>query len=252
MLSLEFLVFEVTRLCNELCKMCMRGDAEDVNMTEEIVNHVLLGNDINDIDTIMFTGGEPTLNEKIVCYVIELVMKYNIPVERFYMVTNAKKFPVDILEAFSDYHKFSRSMGRKSKIDIDFSVDVFHEGHSDIISEYESKYPNFNYKSKGLDFVWKTGRAEYGDEFIYEIIPMYVKSVMGCIWVMNPLYVTANGNYETKGDGMYKDMDKLNMGSVFDKSMLDLLVEYGEYRDGTKEDLKRLINIARKYQMREK
>ena len=49
MLSLEFLVFEVTRLCNEFCKMCMRGDAEDVNMTKEIVNRILLGNDINDI-----------------------------------------------------------------------------------------------------------------------------------------------------------------------------------------------------------
>ncbi len=49
---------------------------------------------------------------------------------------------------------------------------------------------------------------------------------------------------------MYKDMDKLNMASVFDKSMLYLLWEYGEYRDGTEEDLKRLINIARKYQMR--
>ncbi len=252
MLSLEFLVFEVTRLCNEFCKMCMRGDAQDVNITEEIVNHVLLGNDINDIDTIMLTGGEPTLNEKIICYIIELVIKHNIPVERFYMVTNAKKFPGDILEAFSDYQKYCDSIGRKGKIDIDFSVDEFHENHFDIMREYESKYPNFNYNSKKLKFIWKTGRAEYGDEFIYEIIPMYVKNVMGRIWLMNPLYITANGNYETKGDGMYKDMDKLNMGSVFDKSMLDLLEEHGEYRDGNKEDLKRLINIARKYQMREK
>lgn len=249
MLSLEYLAFEVTRLCNELCKMCMRGEAEDVNMTEEIVRQVLLGNDINDIATIMFTGGEPTLNEKIVCYVIELVMKYNIPVERFSMVTNAKKFPCDILEAFRDYLKFCKAIGGKSTITINFSVDKFHENYPEVINEYRSKYPEFQYEFKGLDFIWKTGRSEQGDKFIYEIIPMFVESVMGRIWVMNTLYVTANGNYETQGDGMYKDMDKLNMGSVFDKSMLDLLDEYGKYKDGSNTELKRLINIARKYQV---
>lgn len=44
MVSLEYLAFEVTRRCNEWCKMCMRGDSEEVDMSEEIVNRVLLDN----------------------------------------------------------------------------------------------------------------------------------------------------------------------------------------------------------------
>lgn len=245
MVSLEYLAFEVTRLCNEWCKMCMRGDAEDVNMTEDIVNHVLLDNYIQDIETIMFTGGEPTLNEKIVCYIIELIMKHKIPVRRLSMVTNAKKYPKDILEAFSDYQRYCQFNDLKCNITINFSQDVFHENYPEIIKEYQSKYPQFQYEFKGLDFIWKTGRAEYGDKFQYEILPMYVEIVMGYIWVMNTLYVTAKGNYETLGDGMYKDMDLLHMGSVFDKNLLDLIDRHGLIKNGTKEELKKLIYIAR-------
>lgn len=212
MISLEFLAFEITRRCNEWCKMCMRGDSEDVDMTEEIVRHVLLNNDIQDIQTIMFTGGEPTLNEKLICYTVDLIIRNHLPVHRLAIVTNAKKFPKIALEAFDDYQKYCLCNGIKSgtfqsNVTINFSIDLFHESYLDIMKEYQEKYPQFAYNNKKLDWVWKTGRAEYGDKFEYEIIPMYVEMVMGYLWVMNTLYVTAKGNYETMGDGMYIDMD---------------------------------------------
>lgn len=241
MVSLEYLAFEVTRRCNEWCKMCMRGNPEEVDMSEEIVNQVLLNNYIKDIQTIMFTGGEPILNEKLICYVVDLVMKNNILVNRFYTVTNAKKFPKDILEAFSDYQKYCMYKNIKCNIAIDFSVDVFHESHPEIIREYKEKYPTFQYAFKGLEWTWKTGRAEYGEKFEYKIIPIHVQIVMGYLWVMNTLYVTSKGNYETMGDGMYSDMDKIHMGSVFDNSLLDILNQYGKVTCGTEEEFKRLL-----------
>ena len=108
MISLKYLAFEVTRLCNEFCKMCMRGEAEDVNMTEDIVDRVLLDNCIQDVETIMFTGDEPTLNEKLICYIVELIMKHKIPVRHLSIVTNAKKFPKDTLEVFKDYQRYAK------------------------------------------------------------------------------------------------------------------------------------------------
>lgn len=81
-----------------------------------------------------------------------------------------------------------------------------------------------------------------------EILPMYVQIVMGYIWVMNTLYVTAKGNYETMGDGTYKDMDKLHMGSVFDNSLIDLLERYGKIYSGSEEEFKRMLNLARQAQ----
>lgn len=245
MVSLEYLALEVTRRCNEWCKMCMRGNPEEVDMSEEIVNQVLLNNDIQDIQTVMFSGGEPTLNEKLICYVVDLVMKNNILVNQFALVTNAKKFPKDILEAFSDYQKYCRYKNMKCKITINFSVDIFHESHPEIIKEYKEKYPNFQYAFKGLEWIWKTGRAEYGEKFEYKIVPMYVHQVMGHLWVINALYVTAKGNYETMGDGMYSDMDKIHMGSVFENSLLNLMNQYGKVTYGTEEEVKRLLRVLR-------
>lgn len=245
MISLEYLAFEVTRRCNELCKMCMRGEPEEVDMSEEIVNQVLLNNDIQDIEAILFTGGEPTLNENLVCYIIELIMKNKIPVHRLSMVTNAKKFPKLILEAFDDYRKYCIYQNMKNEITINFSVDVFHENHPGVIEEYKKKYPQFQYELKKLDWIWKTGRAEYGEKFEYEVIPMHVQIIMGYLWIMDTLYVTAKGNYETVGDGMYRDMDRIHMGSVFDDSIPDVLEKYGKITNGTEEEFKKLLNRAR-------
>ena len=57
--SLEYLVFEVTRRCNEWCKMCMRGDLEEVDMSEDIVNKVLLNNDILDMSATSIQTNNP-------------------------------------------------------------------------------------------------------------------------------------------------------------------------------------------------
>lgn len=248
MISLEYLAFEVTRRCNELCKMCMRGDAENLDMSKEMIDKVLLNNCIMDIETMAFTGGEPTLNESLVCYAIELVMKHHIIVNHISIITNAKTFPKDILEACNDYQKYCKYNYRDITISISFSDDVFHEKNIEVIKAYQEKYPQFQYYFKKLDFIWKTGRAEYGEKFVYKILPVYVQIVMGYIWVMNTLYVTAKGNYETMGDGTYKDMDKLHMGSVFDNSLIDLLERYGKIYSGSEEEFKRMLNLARQTQ----
>ena len=133
----------------------------------------------------------------------------------------------------------------KNEIAINFSVDVFHEEHPEIVREYSEKYPQFKYAFKNLEWIWKTGRAEYGEKFEYEIIPMYVQMIMDYLWVMNTLYVTAKGNYETVGDGMYRDMDRIHMGSVFDNSLFDLLGKYGKVMNGTEEEFKKLLYRAR-------
>ena len=245
MVSLEHLSFEVTRRCNESCAMCMRGNPEDVDMSEDIVNKVLLDNYIKDIEAILFTGGEPTLNEKLICYVIDLLIKNNIPVNRLAMVTNAKKYPKDILEAFNDYKKYCKTRHLANEVLINFSVDEFHEKNPNVINEYKEKYPQFYYVTKGLDHTWKTGRSEQGDFFEYKVLPMYVQILMGYIWVRSDLYVTAKGNYETMGDGMYSDMDRIYIGSVSDYSLLDILDRYGEITYGTKEEFKKLLTIAR-------
>ena len=172
-------------------------------------------------------------------------MKHNILVHRLSMVTNAKKFPKLALEAFNDYQKYCMYGNIKSEVTINFSFDPFHENYPGIRKEYYEKYPQFKYELKGLPWIWKTGRAEYGDKFEYNILPMHVQLVMDYFWVMNSLYVTAKGNYETMGDGMYSDMDRIHMGSVFDNTLLDLLDRYGKATNFTEEEFKSLLYRCR-------
>lgn len=249
MISLDLLAFEVTRRCNELCKMCMRGEAENIDMTEGIVNQVLLDNYIQNISTICFSGGEPTLNEKLVCYTIEFIIKNKIPVQCLSMVTNAKYYPIEILEAFNDYQRYCQLNHYfnqyKNNIIIDFSTDLFHENCHDTIQKYQENFPQFEYRFKNIDRMWATGKATQGERFWYKILPIYIRLDMGFIQVINNIYVTAKGCYETLGDGAYKDMDKINMGVVYEKSLLDIIEKHGKICTGDTEKFKKMIYTMR-------
>ena len=53
MISLENLSLEITRRCNELCPgFCMRGNAQNLDMSKKIVDKVLLNNNIDCIEDL--------------------------------------------------------------------------------------------------------------------------------------------------------------------------------------------------------
>lgn len=56
----ENLCLEVTRRCNMGCAHCLRGNAEDLDMSHETIEQVLGQVDV--IGQVTFTGGEPSLN----------------------------------------------------------------------------------------------------------------------------------------------------------------------------------------------
>jgi len=75
------LVLEVTRKCNMNCAHCLRGNAEDKDISFDLID-ILLDN-IDSINMITFTGGEPSLNVKALKYFREQVIKREIFEEVF-------------------------------------------------------------------------------------------------------------------------------------------------------------------------
>ena len=65
MRNLEFysLVIEVTKRCNMNCRHCLRGNAQDKDMDFHTILPLL--ERTRAVSTLSFTGGEPTLNVKI-------------------------------------------------------------------------------------------------------------------------------------------------------------------------------------------
>lgn len=56
------LAIEVTRRCNMECAHCLRGDAQAVDMTQEIVDRFVDGLEEGmSIGDVTLTGGEPSL-----------------------------------------------------------------------------------------------------------------------------------------------------------------------------------------------
>lgn len=85
------LVIETTRRCNMACAHCLRGDAQDKDITSQILscffNSLTDGAEIGDLT---FTGGEISLNVPLIQKTLELCQKKKLRIGSFFMVTNGK------------------------------------------------------------------------------------------------------------------------------------------------------------------
>ena len=82
------LVIETTRRCNLACKHCLRGDAQPIDITDDIL--AMAFKDITHVGHLTVTGGEPLYSPKT----LKLLMRYleersNLTIGSLYMSTNA-------------------------------------------------------------------------------------------------------------------------------------------------------------------
>lgn len=85
------LIIEVTRRCNFECEHCLRGTKQNKDMPNEVIEALLFNNDIEDIGSVTFTGGEPSLNVEAIEYFIKACKHKHIDVGSFYVATNGGK-----------------------------------------------------------------------------------------------------------------------------------------------------------------
>lgn len=103
-IELDSLVIEVTRQCNMHCAHCLRGDSQNVNITNEIIAMAL--KDVTYISHITFSGGEPGLNVSAIRRVLKYCRQHNIHVGDFFIVTNGKVVTDEFLHAVLDWYLY--------------------------------------------------------------------------------------------------------------------------------------------------
>ncbi len=133
---------EVTRKCNMKCDHCMRGPAQNISMTKEIMINFL--SDIKHINLVGFTGGEPTLPDgiKAIKQFIKICKTFKITVDSFFIITNGKVWRDDISKTVSSLIKFCEHNGQSI---LEISRDQFHD---DIPREREIFYDNMKAEFK--------------------------------------------------------------------------------------------------------
>lgn len=101
------LELELTRMCNAVCKHCMRGEAENKKMSLEVLDKVFNGKNhmINEIYRLMLTGGEPFLNSEAFIYLLEYLKDYNIEVGEIDCITNGLIVNEKILDLLAWFYK---------------------------------------------------------------------------------------------------------------------------------------------------
>ena len=80
--------FEMTRRCNMKCKFCSRGDAQNLDITEEIIDKALDELKNFDIGILRLHGGEPLLAPDMIQYLVAGIIKRNIKVYQCLFFSN--------------------------------------------------------------------------------------------------------------------------------------------------------------------
>ena len=121
----DSLVVEVTRRCNMHCAHCLRGEAENKDISYEVMDALL--RHVDGIGCVTFTGGEPSLNCRAIDQFRELCLKYDIPVDSFYIVTNGKENVEELAVASLRWYSYCAKQQETELCGLALSDDQFHE-----------------------------------------------------------------------------------------------------------------------------
>jgi len=88
-MQVDNLIIEITRRCNKACYFCLRGEAQNIDISDEILETFLKR--FSYINTLTITGGEPSLAPQKIMRIIEIIKQNRISLNSFYIATNGEE-----------------------------------------------------------------------------------------------------------------------------------------------------------------
>ena len=101
------LILEVTRKCNMSCAHCLRGPAQNMDMTEDIMRKTF--EIFDEIGSLVFSGGEPSLNIPLLQKTVDYIINHNIFIEDFFVATNGKENIDELLQVLDRLYVHTQS-----------------------------------------------------------------------------------------------------------------------------------------------
>lgn len=227
MLDVTQLIIEVTRRCNMSCGHCLRGDAQNLDMSLEMIEQIV--DSIDNVCSVTFTGGEPALNLDAIEHYFEYAMEKDKLPSAFYCVTNGTG---DQWRLATILLKYYPHMAEQDVCGVSLSVDEFHE----------TPYLPREAIIKGLAFYDATKETDYRDRHLiaegraanmHNTRPFQPDTDFSIGGYNNDyinveeLYVAANGNLYQDCDASYERIDNeseyaINDMDTFKQHLIDL------------------------------
>lgn len=234
--SVSDLILEVTRRCNMACEHCLRGDAQNCDIDFKVINKATK---LIQPSTVVFTGGEPSLNTKAIDYYFKRCEANGNMPEAFYVVTNGldknnmKRLTFSLLNAYScliNSHYVDEDL-----CGVAVSQDKFHDRYRgiglshdwDILQGLSFYRPDdkFHEKNSSDNWLLNTGRAEKNnigtrDKYFANldlneyIDDMVIEDDVLYIYLNDIMYISTKGLVTNCCDLSYADIDSQNFGNL--------------------------------------
>ena len=235
--------FELTRRCNQNCLHCCRGNSQDLDLSTDVVDAFFDKNDIHSIGSLKFSGGEPTLNGKILEYLITQLVERNIEVFSFMVTINGLSYSESLVTGLNKLNEHCKKYQKRSDREqcgiLFVSQSQYHQPALKDVIERFSELPYF-IAPIGIDEIESEHLLSYGNaaknnlttnQPNLEEVTNYDKSIKitehegETFIVFKNQYISSNGNVLTDGCISYDMMDKYHIGNVMEKSMIEMYSE---------------------------
>lgn len=222
------LVVEVGRKCNMKCTHCLRGEPEDVTVDLNSLFKFLKDEKINYINSIAFTGGEPTLYAKEIISIIDFIMKNNIEIYGFYIASNGL---IVNLELMMKLVRFRAYISSKYGLDdedyiccYDISDDHFHDGihqyNLDILKGFSFVHMRGDINE---DYLIDQGRASLYHYASRTVENTFYASICGDYTEIETVYFNAKGQILWNCDLSYETQEFCEPLSINEYSFSEIV-----------------------------
>ena len=203
-LTLDHVTIELTRRCNMQCAHCLRGDAENLDISTKYLEEFF--SKVDYISNLCLTGGEPTLVPNIINEVIRIAKKHDTEIGSFDVTVNGKRVTDAFMVSMINLYNYC-SDNEVSTLSL--SNDIYH----DAIGNNAEKLSTFSFFTKRVrtddGYVLNEGNAEKNgignhDDTIY---PYEVDADNSHIQD-GTVYLNCHGNIGPSCDLSYENQDR--------------------------------------------
>ena len=215
------LVLEVTRQCNMKCSHCLRGESQRLHLQRQVLEAVL--DQVEYVQSITFTGGEPTLVPERIEWFVKGVRQRDVRVGGFYVATNGKAVPLRFVQALIDLYDWCEEPDQCYVVK---SHTQFHDTAP--ISPLLNALRFFNPEERGrldLSHILNEGRAKETQTGNPDKVNTPDKWMVrlgdpGELTVLEgSVYITVRGDVVPGCDFSYKRQQRLKVGNILQKPL---------------------------------
>lgn len=160
------LAIEMTRRCNLNCNFCGKGTAQNIDVSKEIIDKTLDEMKDTYIHNLRISGGEPLLAPKMICYLVDQIIKKHIYINKVLIFSNGNVEPSEELkDSLLDLLAYLRKIEPEIRKYIIWSTKA-----------YRQVYKETNWR-KAYIIVSDTDRPDTNNKQIDKLITYYQHSI---------------------------------------------------------------------------